>query len=90
MSAKTPADINPIKESIKLYAKQLHTPNFPEHELCELTKVELLREKSLTKVDLLIINELSYLTFNRYQSEILYQVISERFERSSIIITTNL
>jgi DNA replication protein DnaC len=47
-------------------------------------------ENNLAKVDLLIIDELSYLTFNRYQSEMLFQVISERSERSSIIITTNL
>lgn len=47
-------------------------------------------EKSLAKTDLLIIDELSYLTFNRYQSEMLFQVISERSERASVIITTNL
>ena len=47
-------------------------------------------EKALAKVDLLIIDELSYLTFNRYQSEMLFQVISERSERASVIITTNL
>jgi DNA replication protein DnaC len=47
-------------------------------------------EKSLAKVNLLIIDELSYLTFNRHQSEMLFQVISERSERASIIITTNL
>ena len=47
-------------------------------------------EKALSKVELLIIDELSYLTFNRYQSEMLFQVISERSERASVIITTNL
>ena len=47
-------------------------------------------EKNLAKADLLIIDELSYLTFNRYQSEMLFQVISERSERASVIITTNL
>ncbi|MCI5578362.1 MAG: ATP-binding protein, partial [Oscillospiraceae bacterium] len=47
-------------------------------------------EKSLRKFDLLIIDELSYLTFNRSQSELLFQVISERSERASVIITTNL
>lgn len=47
-------------------------------------------EKSLAKIDLLIIDELSYLTFNRHQSEMLFQVISERSERASIIVTTNL
>ncbi|HAX72502.1 MAG TPA: AAA family ATPase [Firmicutes bacterium] len=47
-------------------------------------------EKNLAKVDLLIIDELSYLTFNRHHSELLFQVISERSERGSVIITTNL
>lgn len=47
-------------------------------------------EKNLAKHDLLIIDELSYLTFNRHQSEMLFQVISERSERSSVIVTTNL
>ncbi|MCW4015107.1 MAG: IS21-like element helper ATPase IstB [Candidatus Bathyarchaeota archaeon] len=47
-------------------------------------------EKSLAKVELLILDELSYLTFNRHQSELLFQVISERSERSSVIVTTNL
>jgi len=47
-------------------------------------------EKNLAKIDLLIIDELSYLTFNRHQSEMLFQVISERSERASVIITTNL
>ena len=47
-------------------------------------------EKTLAKMDLLIVDELSYLTFNRHQSEMLFQVISERSERASVIITTNL
>ena len=209
MNEAKSAEINPVKESIKLYAKQLRTPTFPDYEqvvrqlspgdgydkfLCELMKVEVLQrqeagqrrrikkarfpymktldefdysrlehvsesfiwelaacdfikkrqnvvmignpgagkthlsialgmkacyggfnvrfytavnlanelaeavqfhrvsrlEKSLAKVDLLIIDELSYLTFNRHQSEMLFQVISERSERASIIISTNL
>lgn len=209
MNGATSAEINPIKESIKLYAKQLRMPTFPNYEkvvrqlspgdgydkfLCELMKLEVLQqqeagqrrrikkarfpfmknldefdynrlehvskasiwelaacdfikkrqnvvmignpgagkthlgialgmkacyagfnvrfytavnlanelaeavrfqrasrlEKSLAKTDLLIIDELSYLTFNRHQSEMIFQVISERSERASIIITTNL
>ncbi|WRO23769.1 ATP-binding protein [Metallumcola ferriviriculae] len=35
-------------------------------------------------------DDLSYLTFNRYQSEMLFQVVAERYERASIIVTTNL
>ena len=53
-------------------------------------KTHLSIEKSLSKIDLLIIDELSYLTFNRYQSEMLFQIISERSERASVIISTNL
>lgn len=62
------------------------------NELAEAVQVHRLSklEKSLAKIDLLIVDELSYLTFNRYQSEMLFQVISERSERASVIITTNL
>ena len=47
-------------------------------------------EKQLASVDLLIIDELSYLTFNLHQSELLFKVISDRAERQSVIISTNL
>ena len=40
--------------------------------------------------DLLILDELSYMSFNKYESELLFKVISERSERSSTIVTTNL
>ena len=61
-------------------------------ELAEAVQMNRLSrlEKSLSKIDLLIIDELSYLTFNRYQSEMLFQIISERSERASVIISTNL
>lgn len=42
------------------------------------------------KADLLILDELSYLCFNRHQSELLFKVISDRSEKSSTIVTTNL
>ncbi|NLM22105.1 MAG: ATP-binding protein [Peptococcaceae bacterium] len=52
---------------------------------------ELLKlERQLQKADLLIIDELSYLSFNRHQSELLFKVISDRAEKSSVIISTNL
>lgn len=47
-------------------------------------------EKQLSKVDLLIIDELSYLTFNRHQSELLFKVVADRAERKSVIVSTNL
>jgi len=52
---------------------------------------ELLKlERQLQKADLLIIDELSYLSFNRHQSELLFKVISDRAEKRSVIISTNL
>jgi len=47
-------------------------------------------EQKLEKVDLLIVDELSYLTFSKSQSELLFHVLSIRNERGSVIITTNL
>ena len=55
------------------------------------SKTVVLRlEKQISKADLLIIDELSYLTFNRHQSELLFKVIADRAERKSVIVSTNL
>ena len=47
-------------------------------------------EKRIQKAELLILDELSYISFNRHQSELLFKVVSERSERGSVIVTTNL
>ena len=47
-------------------------------------------EKKIQKADLLIIDEMGYVSFNRFQSELLFKVIAERSERKSTIVTTNL
>lgn len=47
-------------------------------------------EKQISRADLLIIDELSYLTFNRHQSELLFKVVADRAERRSVIVSTNL
>ncbi|NBG88649.1 IS21-like element helper ATPase IstB [Isachenkonia alkalipeptolytica] len=47
-------------------------------------------EKQLAKTDLLIIDEMSYLTFNRHQSELLFKVIADRAEKQSVVVSTNL
>lgn len=44
----------------------------------------------LEKVDLLICDELGYLSFSRTGAELLFQVFGNRYERGSILITTNL
>ena len=48
-------------------------------------------ERQMEKTDLLILDELSYMSFNKYESELLFKVISERErQHSSTIVTTNL
>ena len=53
------------------------------HSLCRA-------ERLLSMGELLILDDLSYLSFSRQQSELLFQVISERAERASLIFSTNL
>lgn len=73
--------------SVRFYtAASLATELVEASEYKRLTKLE----KQLAKVDLLILDELSYLSFNRHQSDLLFKVISDRSEKGSIIITTNL
>lgn len=47
-------------------------------------------ERQLSKIQLLILDELSYLTFTRPSAELLFQALSARNERGSTIVTTNL
>ena len=44
----------------------------------------------LDKAELLIIDELGYLSFSRSGAELLFQVFADRYERGSILITSNL
>ena len=46
--------------------------------------------KQLDKTDLLICDELGYLSFSRTGAELLFQVFADRYERSSLLITSNL
>ena len=47
-------------------------------------------ERQLSNTDLLILDELSYLSFNKYESDLLFKVLSDRSEKTSTIVTTNL
>jgi DNA replication protein DnaC len=45
---------------------------------------------ALEKLDLLIVDELGYLSFSRGGAELLFQVFADRYERGSVLITSNL
>ena len=47
-------------------------------------------EKKLQRTDLLILDEMGYVSFDRSQSELIFKVVADRSERGSIIVTTNL
>jgi DNA replication protein DnaC len=46
--------------------------------------------KRLDKIDLLIVDELGYLSFSRSGAELLFQVFADRYERRSLLINSNL
>lgn len=73
--------------SVRFYTTaNLVTELSEAQEFHRLTKVE----KTLSKVDLLIVDELSYLTFSKAHAELLFHVLSSRNGRGSVVITTNL
>lgn len=45
--------------------------------------------ESLSNYDLLIIDELGYLTFSKHTAKLFFQLISKRYEKGSVIITSN-
>jgi DNA replication protein DnaC len=46
--------------------------------------------QELQKIPLLIIDELSYLKMDKEKESLFFQVVRQRYEKSSLIITTNL
>ena len=46
--------------------------------------------KQIERVDVLIIDELGYLSFSRTAAELLFQVFADRYERGSIMVSSNL
>ncbi len=62
------------------------------HELIEAADDRRLQrlQKGLAAHDLLIIDELGFVPLSKTGAELLFEVISQRYERGSIIITSNL
>ncbi len=47
-------------------------------------------QKKLARLKLLIIDELGFVPLSKTGAELLFEVISQRYERGSVLITTNL
>jgi DNA replication protein DnaC len=47
-------------------------------------------QAQLERLDLLIVDELGYLSFSRAGAELLFQVFADRYERRSLLVTSNL
>jgi DNA replication protein DnaC len=62
------------------------------HELIEAADDRRLQriQKNLAAQELLVIDELGFVPLSKTGAELLVEVISQRYERGSIIITTNL
>ena len=46
--------------------------------------------KQLERLDVLILDELGYVPFSKTGAELLFDVVSRAYERTSLIVTTNL
>lgn len=60
--------------------------------LCEAQAKNVLNKflKQLEKIDLLILDEWGYIPFERVGTQLLFQAVSDCYERRSVILTTNL
>ena len=62
------------------------------HELMEARDARRLLnlQRQLSRLNLLIIDELGFVPLSRTGAELLFEVFSQRYERGSILVTTNL
>ena len=62
------------------------------HELMEARdeRRRLNLQRQLSRLNLLIIDELGFVPLSRTGAELLFEVFSQRYERGSILVTTNL
>ena len=47
-------------------------------------------QRQLSRLNLLIIDELGFVPLSRTGAELLFEVFSQRYERGSVLVTTNL
>ena len=70
----------------------LHHHRSTGHELMEARDERRLLnlQRQLSRLNLLIIDELGFVPLSRTGAELLFEVFSQRYERGSILVTTNL
>ena len=70
-------------------ARDAHWPH--EDYLQEVLSAELARlQQRLRRVEVLIIDELGFVPFDRVGGELLFNLIADRYERQATVVTTNL
>lgn len=79
---------------LKLEIDFSYQPQINEKLIRELASAEVSGNlnktlDSLSRVDLIIIDELGYLALTKQTAKLFFQLISKRYESGSIIITTN-
>lgn len=76
-----------LGKRVKFYTAQLLVNQLEEAQKnFKLERMLLM----LSRIDLLIVDELGYISFSRSGAELLFQVFADRYERSSTLITSNL
>ena len=62
------------------------------HEMMEVSDEKRLLnlQRQLSRLNLLIIDELGFVPLSRIGAELLFEILSQRYEQYSIIVTTNL
>jgi DNA replication protein DnaC len=72
-------------------SKQECTAKYPQYTQKDQKQYQLDRLlNQLDRTDLLICDELGYLSFSRGGAELLFQVFADRYERKSLLLTSNL
>ena len=58
-------------------------------EQCDTKTLQRLH-KQLERLDVIVLDELGYVPFSKAGAELLFDVVSRAYERTSLIVTTNL
>lgn len=74
------------------YRVRFYTAAGLVHELLEAQESHILGrlEKRWLKLDLIVLDELGYIPFSKSGAQLLFQFVSLAYERSSLLVTTNL